>query len=318
MGALRRMIARLTAWRPVRAYRSYAARHGTILAGGLAYRALFSLFAAVWVLFSVAGLVLADDDALRASLVAGLAEAVPGLVSSGSSEGAIDPDALLATSTFSWTGAIALAAGLLTALGFLSASRDAIREMFGLPAAPGNGVLLRLRDLGFLVGLGALLLVSTALSVLGTAATDAALGLLGVAADSALGTLAARAVAQLAVVVIDTVAIGALLTLHAGVRMPPSRLWPGALLGGVAAAALTVLYQLGVIGGAGSNPLLASFVVILGLLVFLDLLCQVLLMVAALVATGLADASVAVAGRAPARLPRGSRARVSRPRIGRD
>lgn len=313
--AVQRLVARVLTLRPVRAFQGYAGRRGPILASGLAYQALFSIFAAVWVLFSVAGLVLTGDDVLRQQLIAGLSDAVPGLIGSGSGDGAIDPNTLLQAGTFSWTGIIALVGVLFTALGFLASARDAIREMFGLAQWSGNVVLAKLKDFVFLIGFAAVLIVSTALSIVGTAATGLALGLIGVDSDSPLGYLAGRAVTIALVVVIDSAVIGTLLTLLAGIRIPFRHLWTGSLLGGVGAAVLTVLFQLGILGGAGSNPLLASFVAILGLLVYFNFICQVLLIAASYVATELADVGVSVRPKEVERMPRHARPSVPGPTV---
>lgn len=304
------LVKRVMKLRPARAFLAYTSRRGPILASGLAYQALFSIFAAVWVLFSIAGLVLAGDDVLRGQLISGLSNAVPGLIGTG---GAIDPDALVATQTFSWTGIVALVGGLLTALGFLASARDAIRDMFGLAQSTLNGVLLKLRDIAFLVGFVVVIVVSTALSVGGTAATGFLLQLVGVDSESAIGYTAGRAVSLALVVALDAVVIGVLMTLHTGVRVPFHHLWPGSLLGGAGVAVLTVLFQLGVVGGVGANPLLGSFVVILGLLVFFNFMCQVLLISASYVATELADANVSVKPNEVERMPRHTRVRVTRP-----
>jgi membrane protein len=309
-GGFQRLMGRVTGLRPVRAFQAYAARRGPILASGLAYQALFSVFAAVWVLFSITGLVLAGDDRLRGGLIDALAGAVPGLLSTGGSEGAIDPDELLQSPTFSWTGIVALVGTLLTALGFLASARDAIRGMFDLPQAGGNGVLLKLRDLAFLVGFAVVTVIATAVAVVGTGATGALLTLVGVPADSDVGYVVGRAVALAVAVVIDAVVVAVLVTVHAGVRVSFARLRTGALLGGTGAAVLTVLFQLGVLGGASANPLLGSFVVILGLLVYFNLLCQVLLIASAYVATEVADTEAGTG-----RTPRHTRPTIERPRV---
>jgi membrane protein len=43
------------------------------------------------------------------------------------------------------------------------------------------------------------------------------------------------------------------------------------------------------LGGASRNPLLASFAVIIGLLIWFNLVCQVILLTASWIATGMAD-----------------------------
>jgi membrane protein len=308
---VQRLVARVLRLRPMRAFLSYQSKRGPILASGLAYQALFSVFAGIWVLFSVAGLVLTNNVSLRERLIEAIAETVPGLVSWGGQQGAIDPDILLQGQTFSVTGIVALVGLLLTALGFLASARDAIRDMFTLPPASGNPILMKLKDVVFLVGFLIVVLVSTVLSVAGTAATGFALGLLGADPESTVGEIIGRVVSLGLVIAIDALVVGTLLTLLGGIRIPFVHLWPGALIGGTGIAVLTVLFQLGIIGGVGSNPLLGSFVVIIGLLIFFNFICQVLLISASFVATELADAGISVTPKEAERMPRHTRVRTS-------
>jgi membrane protein len=83
--------------------------------------------------------------------------------------------------------------------------------------------------------------------------------------------------------------LAALYRVLAGVRIPPRHLFPAALLG---AAALGVLKLLGtlLLGAAGANPLLASFAVIIGLLIWFNLVCQVILIAAAWFIVSMTDA----------------------------
>ena len=69
---------------------------------------------------------------------------------------------------------------------------------------------------------------------------------------------------------------------------------PAASIAGGCAArrlALGILKVLGstLLGGASRNPLLASFAVIIGLLIWFNLVCQVILLTASWIATGMAD-----------------------------
>jgi len=78
--------------------------------------------------------------------------------------------------------------------------------------------------------------------------------------------------------------LGAFYRVLAGVHIPMRFLAQGALLG---AAALGVLKVLGtaLLGGATNNPLLAGFAVIIGLLIWFTLICQVILVAAFAAAT---------------------------------
>src|SRR3954466_761191 len=96
---MKKRIADLIAWvqkqRPVRVFVNYSEKRGPILASGLAYQGLFAGFAALWVGFSIAGIVLAGSLDLRETLVDSLSDVVPGLIQGADGEGAIDPKVLL-------------------------------------------------------------------------------------------------------------------------------------------------------------------------------------------------------------------------------
>ena len=143
----------------------YQEHRGPILAGGLSYQSIFAVFAALWVGFSVAGLVLranpraelgvlrhdqlldsrADRHRQRQGRGDGrpaAADRHPGLVRRHRRGGL-----------------------LLTGLGWLASARDAVRALFDLPGERTNFLLLKLKDFGLALGFGAVLLVSAALSV---------------------------------------------------------------------------------------------------------------------------------------------------------
>ncbi len=82
-----------------------------------------------------------------------------------------------------------------------------------------------------------------------------------------------------------------------GIRIPFRMLAQGTIIGAVA---LGVLKALGstLLGGATSNPLLAGFAVIIGLLIWFNLVCQVILIGAAWIAVSASDAGLDLRGRA--------------------
>src|SRR5690606_40002185 len=77
MERVRALVARVQRWKPVRVVQHYAAGRGPILAGGLAFQSLFAVFAALWIVFSIAGLVITSDLGLRRALLALIADAIP-------------------------------------------------------------------------------------------------------------------------------------------------------------------------------------------------------------------------------------------------
>jgi len=286
------VIARVMKLRAVRVFQSYSSKRGPLLAAGLSYQALFATFAAIWVAFSVAGLVIQSNPALQQAIFDVLSTSVPGLIDTGDGTGAISTKALLETGVLTWTGAIALVGLLATALGWLASGRDAVRAMFGIGAASANFLLLKLKDLGLAVGFGIALLLSAALSVGSTAALEWVLEQLGIDENADVARWSVRLLGLFIVFLLDTVVLALFYRLVSGIAIPTLRLIGGSILG---AAALGVLKALGsaLLGGASSNPLLASFAVIIGLLIWFNFICQVILIAASWIAVGMADRGIA-------------------------
>lgn len=287
---IKRIVAAVQRWKPVRVFLHYTAQRGPILSQGLSWQAVFAVFAALWVAFAIAGFVINGNPELRDGLFEFIAVNVPGLIDTGDG-GAIRPEDLLSAGILGWTGAIAAVGLLFTALNWFASGRDAVRSMFRLPGAQTNFLLLKLKDLGLALAFGAVLLGSAALSVVSTSALGEALRWVGIDSESVAGLIAVRAAGLLIVLVVDTIVLGAFYRIVSGIRIPLRLLAPGALLG---AAALGVLKALGstLLGGATSNPLLAGFAVIIGLLIWFNLICQVILVGAAWIAVSADDKGV--------------------------
>jgi membrane protein len=273
----------------VRVFVDYGAHRGPLLAAGLSNQAIFAVFAAIWVAFSVFGIVLAGNSELQEALFSLIGSAVPGLIDTGEG-GAIDPDDLVNTTVLTWTGAIALVGLFFTALGWLASARDAVRVLGDLPAPRTNFLLLKLKDLGLALGFGVLLLISAGLSVLSSQALDGLLDAVGIR-DAGATTLAARALSILLMFGLDAVVLGSLYRVLAGVHIPLRFLAQGALLGAFALGVLKVLGT-ALLGGATNNPLLAGFAVIIGLMIWFTLICQAILIAACWVFVSMKDAGV--------------------------
>lgn len=284
------IVQKVQASRPVRALQRYTGTSGPILASGLAYQLLFAAFAGIWVGFAIFGSIVSGNIGLRASIINTLDQTIPGLIDDGNGGGAIDPQILLDARILGLAGVIALVGLLVTALGFLNSARSATRQLFDLPPAPENFVLARLRDLGLAVGFGVLIVVSAVLSVAGTQATEFVLELVGID-DSTLARVAGRIVTLTVMFALDAVALAALFRILSEVRIPWRHLRQGVVIGAVGLGLLKVGGSL-LLGGASSNPLLASFAVILGLLIWFNFVCQVILITGAWIATSVKDEGV--------------------------
>lgn len=284
---LKSRIARVQRLRVVRVFTLYSQKNGAILAGGLGLTALYSLFAALFVGFSVFGLVIEANPEFKDAVVTTLSSAVPGLIDTGEG-GAINLDALFASRVLNWSGIVALVLVLLTALSWFASARAAVRFVFGLPPDTTFFLLLRLKDFALVVTFGAVTILSALLSVGSTSALNYLFGLVGIDHESEFATVVARAIGLIVVLAIDTAVLAMLFRVLTSVRIPWRRLITGALIGGVALGVLKVLGAT-IVGGAGRNPLLASFAVIIGLLIWFGLVCQVFLLSATWIAVDLND-----------------------------
>ena len=295
------LVARVMALKPVRVFLAYGAAGGPILAAGMSYQAVFAVFAALAVGFSVAGSVLAGNPALLDSLLDLIQGAVPGLFGEG---GAIeDPQALLASSAVRATGIIGSIGLLVTALGWLASTRDSVRRIFDLSPPATFFLLLKVKDLGLALCFALAMVLSAGLSVVSTGLLGFAFRLLQVGEDSLLAVVVGRTVGLVLVLALDTAVLAGAYRILSGVRIPRLQLLQGALLGGVAMGVLKVLGT-ALLGGASRNPLLASFAVIIGLLIWFNLICQVILICASWIATSMADKGIDARSLTPEQLER--------------
>ena len=285
---MKELAARVRALRPVRVYAHFAAVRGTILAAGMSYHAIFAIFAALWVGFSIAGLFLTANQDLLNALYAIINQSVPGLIGA---DGIIDPEVLATAGVFTWIGAVALVGLLLTALSWLSATTLAVRTVFGMPRQTTFFLWVKLRELGLGLLFGLALVLSAVISLASTAMLTALFGLVGITQDSFFYDLSARLSAVAVVLLIDTITLAGLFLVLSRVRIPARRLFAGALLGSVALGVLKILGG-ALLGGSSNNPLLATFAVIIGLLIWFNLVSTVTLLAASWIAVGMEDAGI--------------------------
>ncbi len=294
--ALKDTITAAVAWvqrrKAVRVVVRYGQDRGPILASGMAYQALFAVFAGLWVGFSIAGVVISQDAGLRQAIIDALDQAVPGLIDDGSGSGAVDPDSLTTGAAFS-SGIVAVLGLLFTALGWLASARDSVRTLFDLPPASTNPVLQKLVDLALGVGFALLLLVAAGLSFAGTTATEGLLDVLGLETRSVVGFVLGRTVTLVVAVVVYAIALAGLYRLLARVIVPARILRHGVTIGAIGLALLTVLGGL-LLGGAQSNPLIGSFAVVAGLLIYYNFASQVILIAATWMAVDVADEGIVI------------------------
>jgi membrane protein len=279
-------IKRATAWalatKPARAFLVYIEHHGPMLADSVTYRTLFSVFAGVFLGFAIGGIWLSGRPDAMAALVETIGAAIPGLVGE---DGLIHPDDLVQPITLSIAGVLALIGLVGAAIGAVGSLRLAFRDLGDQPDDQTFFVWVLLRDLALAIGFGAALTVAAAVTFFSTTALETMFGWLGLSARDPVYDGATRAVSIVVIFAIDTVVIAAMFRLLSGLRPSARSLWTGALLGGVGLTGLQLLSSL-FVGGATTNPLLASFGSLIALLLWFNLSCQVILIAAAYIITG--------------------------------
>src|SRR5690625_5986363 len=118
---------KLLAWyqnsRRARTLKRYSTGDGSVLAGGIAYAALFSVFAGLTIGWTIFMAVLGDYDTLREAVLQEIDHFAPGIVDTGDGQGVIKPEQLIRTQVFSIAGLIAIVVLAFSATRFVNATR---------------------------------------------------------------------------------------------------------------------------------------------------------------------------------------------------
>lgn len=293
LSAATALTRRTLAWFPVRVWRHFLRHNGFLLAAGVSYQALFATFAGIYVAFAIAGLWLGgSEDAINA-MIDLINLYIPGLISDN---GLFTPAEVtdIATSNagvLGITGIVALGALVWTAIGFVTYTRRAVRDIFGLPPDLRSYVYLKARDfVGALLFAAGLLLGFVATSI-GTWALGLVFSLFGRTDTSGANAIATRIGTIIISFVIFSGALGALIRFLTGTRLPWRRISPGALLGGGAITVLQ-LFTGWLFVYTPSNVLLATFAIFVGLLLWFRIIGIIMLVAAAWIAVAANDDDV--------------------------
>lgn len=291
-----KVIRRLLQLRIVRAALLYTGRRGPMLADAVTYRALFSVFAAVLLGFSAAALWLSQDAVAWTAVVSAVDSAVPGLIATGDDKGIVDLDDIKAPGGLSVAGVSSLIGLIGSALGAIGSMRNAVRTIAGTESADVVWYLVLLRSVLLALIIGGSFVAAAGLTFAGELIVGWFAGIVGVAGDSAVVFWTVRLLSMVTVFALDAVLIAAVYRMLSGVRASAGVLWGGAAIGAVGLLVLQELSSL-FVGGAKSNPLLASFASLLALLLWLNLSSQVILLASALITISHRERSDRVAER---------------------
>lgn len=281
---------RTLAWFPIRVWRHFLQNNGFLLAASISYQSLFAIFAALYVTFAWVGLWLGGSEQAIEGLIKLVNRYIPNLISD---DGLVHPDQVEAVATGSGsalaiTGAIAVVVAIWTAIGFVTFTRRAVREIFGLPFDRRNYFLLKARDFLAALVFGVALVVGAVLGTVATGALDFVLSLTGLDGHSWGTQVLVKLASFVVAFAINATALAALFRFLTGATLTRRTIWPGSLLGGGAIAVLQIAVGL-LFRYTPSNPLLATFSVFIAFLLWFRLIGIVILVAASWIAVAATD-----------------------------
>lgn len=274
----------------VRVWRHFLRQNGFLLSAGMSYQGLFALFALLTIAFAGAGLWLGGSDRAIQALIDGANAYIPGLISEHGIASPAEVEALSESTNgvLTVTGVTAGVVVVWSATTAVTFTRRAIRDIFGLPFDARNFLLLKFWDLVAAAAFGAALLIGSVLSVVGVWALARAVEAFGGDATQPLYEIGVRAASVLVALAVDAAALALLVRYLTGTTLRWRRILPGAMLGGGA----VVVLQLGaglLLSHTPTNPLLATFAVVIAMLLWCRAVSIVVLVAASWIAVGAGD-----------------------------
>ena len=193
-------------------------------------------------------------------------------------------------------GLLGLVGLLYSGLGWVDALREAIRAIWHHNVKAGNFLVKKAKDVVVLAGLGVTVLASIAISAATGAFTDFALELVGLD-KGFVATASAKALGVALGLLTSTALFLYLFWRLPKVQSPFRRVVKGAFL---AAVLFEVLKRVGAfyIERTTENPLYGSFAVVVGLLVWINIVSRMLLICAAWTVTAPYDSDIEPSGTA--------------------
>lgn len=254
-------------------------RFGDVLGGRLAaaisYYAFFAAFSLAVLAYSILGRIVGDDES------SGVLQTVNNYLS-GSLPWVAPTAEGIGRGEVTAFASITL---LISGIGWVETLRSSLRAVWMLDQHPGNWILRRLVDLGMLVGLGILLALSLAM----TTALDRLLD--WAAPDTYLAATLLRPIGPALEFLVNLVLAAAMLTAVTRIRLSPRRLVTPVLF---IAVGIQLLNSVGryFIAQTEDRPAYKLVGPAVGLLIYLYLLNQLILLGAALAATAQAGTAM--------------------------
>jgi len=300
MASPKALLANLREKRPaldhlIRAFGRYTADAGDRQAASVTFFGFLSFFPVLALATTILSYALGDDAV--DTVVEQVNAYAPGLADQLKLR-----DILSADRATGLAGLASLAGLLYSGLGWVDALREAVRAIWHHNVKEGNFLVKKAKDVVILVGLGGTLLLSVAVTSLTGAFSDVALELVGL--DGSPVATVVTYVLGLALGLLTSTGIFLFLFWRLPkVQSPFRRVLRGALL---AAVLFEVLKRVGAlyIERTTENPIYGIFAVVVGLLVWINIVSRMLLIVAAWTVTAPYDSDVEPSGTANAQAAR--------------
>ncbi|TDC89806.1 YihY/virulence factor BrkB family protein [Actinomadura sp. 7K507] len=260
----------------IRAFQRYQERRGDRLAAALTCYAFLSFFPLLALGYSLLGYLVGVSAQARDYFIRAIDSLLPGL------SGEIRVEQIAQSKTA--VGLIGLAALMITGSNWVQVLRESLRDIWGNePDGGANFVVKRFWDLSVLAFLGVTLICGMAVTTVTTSATSTVLGWFGLQDVPGAGT-GLRMLSLACAITFNAVIFLVLFTRLSGTRAPWRRIIRGALLG---AAGFEALKQAAtfLVARVTENPVYGTFAVLVGLMVWINLVSRFTLFVAAWTAT---------------------------------
>lgn len=276
-------IARVSTWAmntlPGRVITRFSQRRAGTLAGGLAFGLIFAFFAAIWTVFSVIGLVFTNNSDLMHWLLNTLEQFVPGLSISEETLTSFSP-------ALTWTGIVTFVLLLWKVIAWMGSWRSSARAMLDVEEdntdVNPNPVLTILGDVVAVIAVIVLFLASSVAGVVSGGIARRIMALLNKAGVPMVGSGLIDFFGFLVGYVLNVALLIVLYRFVAKIKHHRTLIIVSSLVCGLVISLMQLLGSR-LLGGASSNPLLAPFAAFIGMLIWFNLIAQVLMVFAALI-----------------------------------
>lgn len=248
---------------------------GSQEAAAVTYFGFLAFFPLLALSFALVGYVSAIYPDVQEAVTTAVEDAFPNLIGPNPDQISI-LDVIGAKKTAGLLGLVGL---LYAGLGWIDALRNSLRRTFGTADVAIAFLKKKLVDIGVLALLGLSLLISVVITSAATAATTFVLGAAGLR-ERTIAIVLLKVLSVAMALAADTVLFAILLSRLSGAKLSWRQVRSGALVG---ACGFELLKLVGtfLIGRTTDNPIYAAFGVVVGLLVWMNLLAKVTVFAAA-------------------------------------